>query len=232
MLLAARALQEAARDTRLTVAGRPHAGELTRVVRPDELAAGPMAIVNESAASVDAVVSVLGSALTPEPPISRGFTIERSYHRLDGEKVDIASADGGSGRIAQNQRLVAVVRISGAQPGGRVLVVDRLPAGFEIENPRLVESGDLKGLEIAKGDVEPEHTEFRDDRFVAAFDFQGNGGRRGEAAAKPVTATVAYIVRAVTPGSYVHPAATVEDMYRPERFARTAAGTLEVTPQQ
>ncbi len=41
-------------------------------------------------------------------------------------------------------------------------------------------------------------------------------------------ATVAYIVRAVTPGTYVHPAATVEDMYRPERYARTAAGTLTV----
>jgi uncharacterized protein YfaS (alpha-2-macroglobulin family) len=42
------------------------------------------------------------------------------------------------------------------------------------------------------------------------------------------SATVAYIVRAVTPGSFVHPAATVEDMYRPERFARTAAGRLEI----
>jgi hypothetical protein len=36
----------------------------------------------------------------------------------------------------------------------------------------------------------------------------------------------------VTPGSYVHPAATVEDMYRPERFARTAAGRLEIVAQQ
>ena len=43
-----------------------------------------------------------------------------------------------------------------------------------------------------------------------------------------VTATLAYIVRAVTPGTYVHPAATVEDMYRPETYARTAAGTLTV----
>jgi uncharacterized protein YfaS (alpha-2-macroglobulin family) len=43
---------------------------------------------------------------------------------------------------------------------------------------------------------------------------------------------VAYIVRAVTPGSYVHPAATVEDMYRPDRFARTASGRLEVTARQ
>ena len=40
---------------------------------------------------------------------------------------------------------------------------------------------------------------------------------------------VAYTVRAVSPGRYAHPPAIVEDMYRPDRFARTAAGTVEVT---
>ena len=44
------------------------------------------------------------------------------------------------------------------------------------------------------------------------------------------SATVAYMVRAVTPGEFIHPAATVEDMYRPERYARSAAGKLTVTP--
>ncbi len=39
---------------------------------------------------------------------------------------------------------------------------------------------------------------------------------------------MAYIVRAVTPGSFVHPAATVEDMYRPSRYARTSAGRLDI----
>ena len=41
--------------------------------------------------------------------------------------------------------------------------------------------------------------------------------------------TVAYVVRAVAPGSYTHPQAFVEDMYRPDRFGRTATGTIEVT---
>ena len=48
----------------------------------------------------------------------------------------------------------------------------------------------------------------------------------------PVSATLAYIVRAVSPGTFVHPAATVEDMYRPERYARTAAGTLTVSAKE
>ena len=33
--------------------------------------------------------------------------------------------------------------------------------------------------------------------------------------------TVAYVVRAVSPGKYVRPQASVEDMYRPDRFGRT-----------
>jgi uncharacterized protein YfaS (alpha-2-macroglobulin family) len=39
-------------------------------------------------------------------------------------------------------------------------------------------------------------------------------------------------VRAVTPGKYVHPPAAAEDMYVPERFGRTAFGTVEVVPSR
>ena len=41
--------------------------------------------------------------------------------------------------------------------------------------------------------------------------------------------TVAYVVRAVAPGKYVRPQASVEDMYRPDRFGRTGTENVEVT---
>jgi uncharacterized protein YfaS (alpha-2-macroglobulin family) len=63
------------------------------------------------------------------------------------------------------------------------------------------------------------HTEFRDDRFTAAFERKGGD---------PAVFTVAYAVRAVSPGRYVLPQAYVEDMYRPDRFGRTGTGTIEV----
>jgi uncharacterized protein YfaS (alpha-2-macroglobulin family) len=37
-----------------------------------------------------------------------------------------------------------------------------------------------------------------------------------------------YLVRATTPGDYAHPAATVEEMYAPETFGRTAAARFVV----
>jgi uncharacterized protein YfaS (alpha-2-macroglobulin family) len=226
MLLAARALSDAAAGTRLTVNGSVHSGELTRALAASDLGQGGLAIVNSGEAPVSAVVSVIGSALTAEPAASKGFTIARSYHALDG--TPIAPADGQM-TAKQNDRVVVVLKIEGQHAGGRVLLVDRLPAGFEIENPRLVDSGDTKSLAWVHTAGRPTHTEFRDDRFVAAFDyFQGEDRSSGT---KPA-ATVAYIVRAVTPGRFVHPAASVEDMYRPDLHARTGAGSLVVTAVQ
>ena len=42
--------------------------------------------------------------------------------------------------------------------------------------------------------------------------------------------TVAYVVRAVSPGKYVLPQAYVEDMYNPSRYGRSGTGTVEVRP--
>ncbi len=244
MLLAANALSQEGRDLKLIVNGAPVVGAVTRAMSAEELLKAPLTVTNEGEAPVDAVVSVIGSALTPEPPVSKGFTVERSYYTLDGKPVDLKSAVGGEAQIKQNERLVAVVKITAKEPGGRVMLVDRLPAGFEIDNPRLVDSGDVKALDWLKTTVQPEHSEFRDDRFVAAFNLSaGNvAAASEEAEATPdgqtstkgpaASATVAYLVRAVTPGAFVHPAATVEDMYRPERYARTAAGKLTVTAGQ
>jgi len=160
------------------------------------------------------VLSVTGSPIGPEPAASHGFTIERSYHRLDGTKVDPAQA-------RQNDRFVTVLKVTEPEAKyGRVLLVDRLPAGFEIDNPKLVDSGSVGALSWLKAEVEPANAEYRDDRFVAAFD---------RATTQPAFFTVAYVVRAVAPGRYVHPPASVEDMYRPDRFGRTDFGTVEVT---
>jgi uncharacterized protein YfaS (alpha-2-macroglobulin family) len=232
MLLAARALGDNAASTLLTIDGRPHQGQLQATFRPSELQAG-ITIANAGDAAVDAVVSVIGAALTPEPATANGLTLERAYYTLDGKRRDLKSAVGGSDELKQNERLVVVLKLGAQEAGGRIIVVDRLPAGLEIENPRLIEAGDVKTLPWLKSERQPEHTEFRDDRLVAAFNLFGSASRQGsgdgdEAQHAASSATVAYLVRAVTPGAFLHPAATAEDMYRPERFARTAAGRLVV----
>ncbi|MCB1506457.1 MAG: alpha-2-macroglobulin family protein [Hyphomicrobiaceae bacterium] len=243
MLLAANALADNAAQARLSLGGAPLQAPVLRQLEPAEIGKdGGLILRNDGDAAIDVVVSVIGAALTPEPAVAKGFKITRSYYTLDGKEVSLASGDGGKATIAQNERLVVVVKVETREEGGRVLLVDRLPAGLEIENPRLIQSGDLKTLGWLAGTINPEHAEFRDDRFVAAFNLFTTGGSSNTSTdpADPMgtkegplrTATAAYIVRAVTPGTFVHPAATVEDMYRPERYARTAAGTLIVSGKE
>jgi uncharacterized protein YfaS (alpha-2-macroglobulin family) len=214
LVLAARAIAKEANTVSLDVDGSPVKTALFRSYKQAEVSAGqPIRITNTGDAPVQAVVSVSGAPLTPEPAAENGFKIERNYFTLDGQPVDIATAK-------QNDRFAVVLKVTEAKPEyGRIMVVDYLPAGFEIDNPKLVSSGDSGTLDWIEDGEEPEHTEFRDDRFNAAIERARDDS--------PVF-TVAYIVRAVSPGKYVLPQAYVEDMYNPSRYGRTATGALEI----
>jgi hypothetical protein len=212
MVLAARAIAKD-QGASLTLDGEAHKGALYRNIRASELSQ-PFKVTNAGDSPVQAVLSVSGAPTAPEPAAEKGFKIERLYYTLDGEEADPSKAK-------QNQRFVVVLRITEPDPQfGRVIVADYLPAGFEIDNPKLVSSGDTGTLSWIKDAKEPEHSEFRDDRFSAAFERHPKD---------PVAFAVAYVVRAVSPGRYVLPQAYVEDMYRPDRFGRTETGSIEVT---
>jgi alpha-2-macroglobulin len=213
MVLAARALAKDAQTVALDVGGEKTQGALNRNLRPSELAQ-PLKVTNTGDGAVQAVVTVSGAPVVPEPAAENGYKIERKYYTLAGKPADPSKAK-------QNDRFAVVLKITEPQPQfARLIVADYLPAGFEIDNPRLVSSGDTGTLAWIEDAQEPVNAEFRDDRFSAAFDRKSGG---------PSVFTVAYVVRAVSPGRYVHPQAYVEDMYRPDRFGRTATGTVEVT---
>ncbi len=213
LVLAARALGK--QNITLTVNDGAEAGPLYRSFSEEQLAAGSVKIANAGDTPLDAVISVSGAPTTPEPAAENGFTLTRSFHTLDGGEADLGTAK-------QNDRFVVVLTVTEPQPEfARVALTDYVPAGFEIDNPRLVSSGETGTLDWIANAGNPVHTEFRDDRFTAAFE-----RRKGD----PTTYSVAYIVRAVSPGSYVLPQAVVEDMYRPDRFGRTETGAVEVAP--
>ena len=216
MLLAARGVRAADDALVLDVNGAKVSGAFTRRLTGQALTVEPLSIANRSAEPAVATVEVLAAPLTAPEAGGDGFTIERSYYTLDGEEADPST-------VPQNSRLVVVLKVELQNDWpSRVLVSDLLPGGFEIDNPRLVGSADLKAFDWL-GEVSAVHSEFRFDRFVAAFDARPGGNREFVAA---------YVVRAVSPGSFVHPAAVVEDMYRPQYFARTGEGRVEVGPAQ
>jgi uncharacterized protein YfaS (alpha-2-macroglobulin family) len=213
LILAARAIAKDAASVSLDIGGDKRKGSVYRNLRAGDLQ-NPLKVTNTGEGTIQAVVSVSGAPLTPEPAAERGFKIERLYYTLDGEPADPAKAK-------QNQRFAVVLRMTEPKPQfGRIMVADYLPAGFEIDNPKLVSSGETGTLDWIEGGAEPAHAEFRDDRFTAAFDRKSTD---------PAMFTVAYVVRAVSPGKYILPQAYVEDMYRPDRFGRTGTGSIEIS---
>jgi len=212
MLLAARAIA-GGDNLDLDVNGTAHDGPFAERVEGSELEINPIRVANNGDKPVELTITTVAAPKQPLPAGGDGFTIQRRYYTLEGEEVSVAE-------VKQNERYVVALTVNelNAWPS-RVLVTDLLPAGFEIDNPRIMGSAELKNFDWL-GNVSYAHSEYRDDRFVAAFNRTGRGDREF---------SFAYVVRAVSPGNYAHPAASVEDMYRPELSARTATGRMIVS---
>ncbi len=216
MVVAAQAMAKDAEGMTLSVDGTERKGPLYRTLTAAALDAKPLTVANPAAAAAQAVITVSGIPTGAEPALNQGFGLERVIYTMKGERADPA-------RLRQNERYVVALNVTEAAPRfGRLLLVDPVPAGLEIENANLTEGAAVAGLGWLKQEVTPVHTEARDDRYVAAFERSGGSDQK-------LAFTIAYIARAVSPGRYVQPAAVIEDMYRPDRFGRTAFGTVDIS---
>ena len=212
LTLAARGLKEADKDLRITVNGELKTGGYKMRATGEDILVNPVNVVNQAQEPITAVLTTVAAPREPLTAGGNGFEISRSYYTLDGEEANISEA-------TQNERYVAVIKVTQLNDWAtRLVVTDLLPAGFTIDNPGLVSSASLTNFSWLP-QTEAAHLEFRYDRFTAALNYAVGNGREF---------TLAYVVRAVNPGTYAHPAAVVEDMYRPEFAARTAAGVMQV----
>lgn len=151
-----------------------------------------------------AEIAVSGYPVKPLPPKEDRISVERSWWNADGSAV-------GTRQFKTGEMLIVRLRVKAAQRVKDGLVVDRIPAGFEVENMNLTQGSQasefkVQGTEVAAamGHERIKHSEYRDDRFVAAVDL----------GSQPLD--LFYLVRVVTPGRYVVPSTYAEDMYRPE----------------
>lgn len=154
---------------------------------------------------VSAIISGYGKQ-APEP-VTKGLNITRTWYNTKGEMINSKQASVGELYIVHLE-----LRTDERTPDA--LVVDLLPAGFELENQNLDHAIKLDDFTIDNQSysqltrhTEIKHQEYRDDRFVAALDLNNYN-----------PANIFYLMRAVTPGSYQVPPPLVEDMYRPARY--------------
>ncbi|XAG67874.1 alpha-2-macroglobulin family protein [bacterium 19CA06SA08-2] len=170
---------------------------------PEALAA--TGVTNEGKGSLYVQRTLVGYPEQAPVRISQGMSVTRSWFNADGKQLDPA-------KVKVGDLVVVRLNVSSEQTVPDALLVEMLPAGFELENPALGTSIKLEELSIeGKPAWQSEwsdylkHQEFRDDRYTAALDLSEGGNQQ-----------LVYLMRAVTPGRYQVPPTQVEDMYRPE----------------
>ena len=137
------------------------------------------------------------------------LSVRRQFYDRNGNAIT-------GNRFKQND--LVVVRIAVSSTDGshvqNVVLTDMLPAGFEIENPRLNDYSDAGWIKNA---ATPEHFDIRDDRinmFVTATN---------------TTQYYYYMVRAVSVGTFKLGPCSADAMYNGEYHSYNGSGTITVT---
>src|SRR5271166_1833019 len=176
--------------------------------------APPSTMTNRGSTQAWRTVSITGVPKTDLPAESKGYQVNRQIYRPDGTTADLS-------KVRQTDLFVVVLKgtRNDASQSAQALVVDLLPAGFEIETATVSKGRSTTDYSWLPELTDATYTEQRDDRFIAALDLKS--GTRDF--------ILAYVVRAVTPGEFKYPALVAEDMYEPETTGRTAIGKLTVS---
>ncbi len=210
-LVAAAALEKTASAGSVSIDGTPLTGTVYQKYVQEHFDDASVTVVNNGNQRTEMKVSTTAIPAKPVKAADQGFTIDREYYTPDGTLADLKD-------VHQNDRFVVVLSMTATQLGsGQYVVADPLPAGFEIENPDLSAAQGVADLSWLSVDA-PTHVESRTDQYVAAFRYVSD----------TQNFATAYMVRATSPGKFVMPAATIEDMYRPDLRGNTNASTIDV----
>ena len=203
---------------KLAVAGKETALEKkgSHVFTPSiqEVKSG-VSFFSESEQMLYASAVVSGYTKTPPPKDDSRIALQRKLYDLQGQPIQKTEFKVG-------EMLLVHVRVLSKEwlPDG--LVIDLLPACFEIENQNLkhamkMEDFQIEGKTISqwKEACPVIHEEYRDDRYAAFLQLSQN-----------YAAHLFYLVRVVSPGTFSVPPTMAESMYRPE-----IRGIGETSPQ-
>jgi uncharacterized protein YfaS (alpha-2-macroglobulin family) len=197
--------------------------ELTWQSDPGQLA-GKLTLKVDGDTDARGFVSWIQTGVPMKPPAdetSRGITVRRRLLSPDdGKEIDTA-------RLASGQLIRVELTVTAPHDLDCVVVEDLLPAGLEIENPRLKTAAridrnedevvDPKKVRDLDLDSAPD---IRDDRIVLFSSVQ-TGSQKYE-----------YLARAITPGTFAVPPVRAECMYDLSTFSLTGSGTMTVTAEK
>ncbi len=134
----------------------------SRIIQGSEAEDG-ISLTSKFDETLFASVLVRGYTSEAPEPTSNTISIVRRYYNLEGQEVTPDSVEEGS-------LLITSLEVTTKERSPDALVVDLLPAGFELENPNLPDSVRLDNIEINSKTItdwrkgyHAKHEEFRDD---------------------------------------------------------------------
>jgi len=135
-----------------------------------------------------------------------GLEARRSFLDAASKPVDLT-------KLKQGDVVIVDITLESGLSCKNVVVSDLLPAGLEVENPRLAASdtSDLSEQEM----IAPQKIDIRDDRVLIFADVANLVHYR-------------YVARAVTPGRFKLPALNAESMYDPSIVSVSGAGEIVI----
>ncbi len=144
-------------------------------------------------------------------------TIEDKNLKIRREYFDRSGTPVNLGSVRQNDLLIVKLTLScGVNLLENVAITDLLPAGFEIENPRITGTTNYAFIKNASF---PEYLDIRDDRMNIYTSFRG--GIRLQ--------TFYYMVRAVTAGTFQLAPVVAEAMYNGDYYSASGQGKVKIT---
>ncbi len=134
-----------------------------------------------------------------------GLVLTRRYRDAQGEPVEFTGGEHGLGDLVYVE---LTLTNSSPERIANIALVDRIPAGWEIENPRLGRGSTPDWVRTDQlWDID--HLDLRDDR-LEVFGHLDRGA----------SGTVVYAVRATAAGLFTIPSVEAEAMYDPRIWAR------------
>jgi len=142
--------------------------------------------------------------------------VKKKIYDRNGKKVNLND-------VKQNDLLVIELALRSKDKNvGNVVLTDVLPAGFEIENPRINETATL-GWQKNQGTYD--HIDFRDDRVnIYTTAYPNNSSRKDAYKYR----NYYYTVRAVSKGTYIMGPASADAMYNGEYYSYNGGGVVKV----
>jgi len=143
--------------------------------------------------------------------VDNNIRVRRRYFDRDGNEIT-------SGRVKQGELIVCEIELgSGLRGAENIAISDLIPAGFEIDNPRL---GTSTALSWMKNTLYPQYVDVRDDRLLVFTSIGSNESRKYH-----------YMLRAVNAGLFKAAPIGAEAMYDPDFRSYNGGGFVRIDPR-